>query len=250
MRGEGKVIRPTSTIGRSRRRIWMWSCVLVLALLASAAVAAQKRKDGPDRRELSYYATSFGQSDAGYVVVQYWSKGARFRSQAVIAGHPITTIVNGDWYYTLDELAGIGMAIRRSKFAIAKDSMRLRPFATEYHDMLEHGGEKIRSEELNGGPVDVYQLTDDKGQKTLWATQDENRLPLRMESFERRTGRRGRLDYVTWLPNLIISDGFFEPPPNVALQRFESYEDYIGALRKGPVPPAPPLFGYLLHVKE
>lgn len=218
--------------------------------MASVAVGAQQAKGGDKSYQQTYYATSFGQSDSGYVVVQYWSKGARFRSEAIIAGHPITTIVNGDWYYTLDGLSGVGMAIRRSPVAIAKDAGRLRPFATEYDDMLAHGGERIRSEKMNGGDVDVYQLTDDKGRRTLWATQDENRLPVRVESFERRSGRTGRLDYVSWVPNIRIADSFFEPPSNIEIQRFESYSDYLDALRKGPVPPAPPLFGYLLHVKE
>lgn len=236
--------------GASRRAVTVLIFLLAGSLIAAPVIGAAKSKDSGDDRILSYYATSFGQSDSGYVVVQYWSKGTRFRSQAIIAGHPITTIVNGEWYYTLDELSGVGMAIRRSKAAMARDEERLRPFATEYDDMLGRGGEKIRSDTLNGGPVDVYQLTDDVGRRTLWATQDPNRLPLRVESYERRTGRTGRLDYVTWLPNLAISDGFFELPPNIQIARFESYPEYLDALRKGPVPPAPPLFGYLLHVKE
>jgi len=233
-----------------RGRTVLWIAVLVAALVAPGTIAAKSKKDSKDKREATYYAASFGQSESGYVVVQYWSKGPRFRSEAIIAGHPITTIVNGDWYYTLDALAGIGLGIRRSKAAIANDSKRPRPFATEYQDMLDRGGEKVRSETLNGGPVDVYQLTDEVGRRTIWTTQDAHRLPLRVESYERRTGRKGRLDYVTWLPNLVMSDSFFEPSPALEITRFESYEAYLDALREGPVPPAPPLFGYLLHVKE
>jgi hypothetical protein len=236
--------------GAIRRAAAVLIVLLIGSMIASPVIGASSPEGSGGDGILSYYSTSFGQSDSGYVVVQYWSKGSRFRSQAIIAGHPITTIVNGEWYYTLDTLSGVGLAIRRSKAAMAKDKGRLRPFATEYDDMVERGGEKIRSETLNGGPVDVYQLTDDLGRRTLWATQGVNRLPLRVESYERRTGRTGRLDYVTWLPNLAISDGFFLPPPNIQITRFESYQEYLDALRKAPVPPAPPLFGYLLHVKE
>ncbi len=228
------------------------AALLGIPLLAGAAAAAKdERPDVGERREgiRSYFASSVGKTDSGMVITWYWSMGALFRSDTNIAGHPITTIVNGDNYYIIDELAALGVVIKRDPEVVAEDSERMRPFAVEYQEIMARGGEKIREEDLGGNKVDVVRITTDKLRRTVWVTQDVERLPLRIEAVSKRTGETGRLDYMTWQPNLPMAASFFEPPPGIELRRFDSYQQYVLELQKGPIPPAPPLFNNLLRRK-
>ena len=76
---------------------------------------------------------------------------------------------------------------------------------------------------------------------------DAPRLPLRVEAFDRRGGRSAQTDYVDWRSGLEIPDSFFEPPSAIEMRLFDSYEQYVEALAREPVPPAPPLFQHLLR---
>ena len=193
------------------------------------------------------YATTVGRSQSEFILVHYWSSGARFRSETIISGHPIVTLVNGKYYYTWDQLTGEGYRVVRSPEAIAADTTRLRPFGLELQEILEDGGEKIRSEILNGIPVDIYRVTDGAGKRTLWVDAGQMDLPVRLESYNRSTGRTGRLDWLNWNPNLIMAETFFNPPKGLEITRFDSYEKFLERLTEGPVAPTPPLFLYLLH---
>ncbi|MDG2051048.1 MAG: hypothetical protein P8M78_12885 [Myxococcota bacterium] len=193
------------------------------------------------------YATTVGRSQSEFIIVHYWSSGARFRSETIISGHPIVTLVNGKDYYTWDRLTGEGYRVKRSSQVVAADETRLRPFGLELQEILEDGGEKIRSETLNGIPVDIYRVTDEAGKRTLWVDAGRMDLPVRLESYSRSTGRTGRLDWLNWNPNLIMSEKFFDLPEGLKLDRFDSYEKFLERLAEGPVAPTPPLFLYLLH---
>ncbi len=246
-------------ISCSRRRPVRRFTLLALMVLATAAPAtaddAAVEAEGSDGASQvasptageGLYAASFGRTDRGVIMIHYWSKGPRFRSETIVAGHPIITIVNGDFYYMMDELTQIGVSIRRTPQAIAADATRRRPFANELDEVIANGGEKIRSETVSGSEVDIYRLTNDQGRRTVWVSQREDRLPLHIETYNRDTAQTARLDYLNWMFGLPLADGFFEPPPGVELERFDSYEDYVARMAKGPVPPGPPLFQELLH---
>jgi outer membrane lipoprotein-sorting protein len=245
------------------RRPWLMLCAL-LALccaLLPASADAKKRKDdskkssrvstkAEERPDIGYYATTISHAENESLITQYWSKGALMRSEIIVAGHPIITLVNGDFYYTYDALTKVGYSVGRSAYTIRQDEKRKRPFANDLEEMRAGGGEKVRTEKLHGVPVDVYRLTDDEGRKTLWITTDGLELPIHLEKYSRATKRTGQLDWINWLPGLVISDAFFVPPADVEFTHFADYETYIDRLRQGPIPPAPPLFHRLLHTRE
>jgi hypothetical protein len=242
---------------------WRSAAVMLVALLAGGLLVAAgpliawAAKGDAEKAEAKlpqgnpgFYATTVGRSDRDMVVVQYWSKGALFRSETIISGHPIITVVNGDEYFTWDGLTKTGYVVRRTPAAVELDHKRKRPFGLELEYLVADGGEKIRSESLSGVPADVYRVTDDEGRRTIWVTSDKLALPLRMETYERRSGRTGQLDWVSWLPGLVIPDRFFVPPPDLSLTRFAGYTDYLAAMAAGPVLPTPPLYHYLLHQRS
>lgn len=245
--------RPTSRRPATLRALGIaLLAALALQLAAPAALGAKGDRKGGEgkggrRGTPGFFATTFGRSERELVVVHYWSKGTYFRSETIIAGHPIVTVVRDADYYTWDALTRQGYVIRRTDAAVAQDRRRKRPFGLELEDLIADGGEKIRSESLNGLPSDVYRVTDESGRRTLWVSTDPLQLPLRLETFERRSGRSGVLDWVSWMPGLVIPDDFFKPPDKLELHRFDGYEEYIERIREGPIPPTPPLFHHLLH---
>jgi hypothetical protein len=179
-------------------------------------------------------------------VEHFWSKGRRLRVHTVLAGHPVVTIVNGDRYYVLDELTGTGVAIRRNPAARRADAGGARPFGNDAERILREGGEKVRSERLAGTSCDVYRITDAKGRREVWVTQEEPRLPVRVEIFERISGRSGRHDYLDWSRDVPMPDAFFEPDPRFTIESLE-YEEYLTKATEGPVGPAPVFYSDLLH---
>ncbi len=105
----------------------------------------------------------------------------------------------------------------------------------------------IREETLNGVRTEVYRVTDQSGRRTLWVTQNKSKFPVKMESYNRSSGRTGELDWVQWVPGLVVDKSFFDLPKKLDLRRFDDYPDYLEALKDGPIPPSPPLFFHLLH---
>ena len=120
----------------------------------------------------------------------------------------------------------------------------------DYIDLIEEGGEKVREETLNGIRVDVYRLTDQKGKRTLWVTQNSLKFPVKLEAYNRKTGRTSVLDWVQWIPAIDLEKEFFKPPKGLELRRFDDYFQFREALKEGPVEPSPPLFQHLLHIRE
>ena len=236
---------------RGATRAWGALLGIGLALISAESVVAAKPDPLESPKALpGIYAATFGRSGADFLIVQYWSKGRLFRSETIVAGHPLVTIVNGAHYYMYDTLTRKGYVVTRSAGTQAADAKRGRPFANDLDNLLEDGGELVRSEDLKGVPTDVYRVTDRFGKRTLWVTRDALKLPLRLERFNRQSGASSRLNWMDWLPGLVIPDSFFEPDARIELQRFESYEAFVAQLREGPVPPAPPLYNYLIHLQE
>jgi hypothetical protein len=215
-----------------------------------AAPATEKSRTEPAASPSgvpSWYAQRVSRGDAGLIVASLWSKGRLLRADTVISGVPITTIVNGEFYYVIDSARLVGMAVRRNTPALERDRTHPdeRPFGREGVDLIAKGAELIRTESVAGRACKVFRLTDGMGRHEIWITDDETALPLRIDSSD-RSGARVLTDYVDWLSQLSLADSFFEPDPRVQIERLE-YQEYMTRAAEGPVGPAPVLFGDLLH---
>lgn len=232
---------------RSSRRRSRVCALVALLLLCALALGA----DAEDEEIVpTWYAQALARGPAGLNVTHFWSKGARLRTESVIAGHKIVTVVNGPWYYAYDGLTNEGLAIRRQPEAIARDDPERRPFGDEFYRLSEQGAEKVREEEVLGRRTGVYRITDERGRRELWVTLDSNRIPLRLEIFERKSATRRYTDYVNWQSDLYIPDAFFEPEAEAKLEKI-GFEDYLRrTLEQGSVGPVPVLYTNLLYQKQ
>jgi hypothetical protein len=195
----------------------------------------------------SWYAATVAEDESGgFLIVHFWSRGHLFRSEAVIAGRRIVTIVNSEKYYVVDAVAGQGISIMRSQAAREQDATRGRPFANELELLLREGGERIEEKRIGGQTVTVYRVTDDRGRRTLWMSQTDPEIPLRVVTYDRASATTGKVDYVNWLHQPSLPLSWFEPDPRWKLEEF-SYEEYRKRTRQGPVGPAPVLYRHLLH---
>jgi hypothetical protein len=170
--------------------------------------------------------------------------------ETVVGGHKIVTIVRGDRYYAYDGLTGQGLAIRREPATVAADRPDRRPFAREYELLSEQGAELVREETLVGRKAGVYRLTDSRGRRELWVTQDAQRIPLRVEIFDRETGNQQTTDYLNWQSDLPIPDAFFAPDSQAALQEMDYTEYLKRSSEQGTVGPVPVLYTHLLFKKK
>ena len=220
---------------------------LVLSALVAQPAAAQKDKSIEKPAGLSWYTQSYTRSDTGLTISYLWSLRSKFRAETVVRGHNLVTIVNGDTYYSYDALTMAGIAIRRAPAALAAESPDRRPFGNEAQALIDQGAEKIREESVAGRRADVYQITDEDGRRIVWVTQDDQRLPKRIEVFSRKSGTTRYKEYVDWITGLPISDAFFEPEPGIEFQRFELDEYIKYTLAKDPAETFPILYQELLH---
>ena len=198
----------------------------------------------------TWYAQALARGAGGLNVTHFWSKGPWLRAETVIGGHKVVNIVKGPWYYAYDGLTNRGLAIRRDPKAEAQDSPDRRPFGREYEILMRQGAEQIGQQEALGRQVGVYRVTDLRGKREVWVTLDEQKLPIRLEIYDRQTTGRRFTDYVNWQSALAIPDSFFEPEPGVQIERLE-LEQYIRrTVDEGPVGAVPVLYADLLHTKH
>lgn len=215
-----------------------------------APAAAQPEQAAAPAGPPTWYAQALARGGAGLNVTHFWSKGPWLRAETVIGGHKVVNIVKGPWYYTYDGLTKRGLAIRRDPKAEAQDSPGRRPFGREYEILQRQGAELIREEDALGRKAGVYRVTDLRGRRELWVTQDEQKLPLRLEIYDRQTTGRRYTDYVNWQSALPIPDAFFEPDAGIQIERME-LEQYIErSVAEGPIGAVPVLYADLLHAKH
>jgi hypothetical protein len=225
--------------------------ILAVLLLAPARSSAEEalpkpKPSGPP----TWYAQALSRGEAGLNVTHFWSKGAMMRSETVVAGHKIVTIVRGDHYYAFDGLSGEGLSIRREPATVAADRADQRPFAREYEILLHQGAELVREETLIGRRAGIYRVTDEHGRRELWVTQDDLRIPLRVEIFDRNTGAQRTTDYVNWQSDLAIPDSFFAPDSHATLTEMDYTEYLRRSSEEGTVGPVPVLYLALLFTKK
>jgi hypothetical protein len=226
---------------------------VLFPLALAAATAAEDAPKKPGEKPSgppTWYAQALTRGDAGLNVTHMWSKGASLRSETVVAGHKIVTIVRGDHYYAYDGLGGEGISIRRDPAVVAQDRANERPFAQEYEILTRQGAELVREETILGRRAGIYRLTDDLGRRELWVTQDAPRIPLRVEIFDRGSGTKRVTDYVNWQSDLEIPDAFFAPDARAALTEMDYTEYLRRSAKEGTVGPVPVFYTHLLFKQK
>jgi hypothetical protein len=195
----------------------------------------------------TWYAQALAHSPIGINVTHFWSKGRLLRTETVIAGRPIVTIVTKDTYFAYDQLVRTGLAIQRAPLAVRQDSERSRPFGNEVASLRRQGAEKVREEQLGGRDVELYQVTDSQGRRRVWVSRDELRLPVRLEVYRRATGGNFLTDFINWQRAIPIADAFFLPHPGIEFS-WLSYEEYVAKqAAREPIGPVPVLYTDMLH---
>lgn len=227
--------------------VWLLAGV-ALQVVAKAEDEDQARPPRSQRSPVlpTWYALALGQLQGRLAVAHYWSSDQKFRALTLINGKPLLTLVNGPYYYTVDLAERTGIRITRNPTAVASDGRYSRPFAQEWEELIAAGGEKVRDETVAGRATEVWRLTNNSGRRTVWVSKQKPMVPMRVETYDRKTSQSDSVDYVNWQLGLSISDAFFEPPSDIAMETFE-YGDYVTAARQRPVGPAPPLYRELLH---
>ena len=231
---------------------WMQAslgCTLALGVFAWS-VGSALAQDAPAEpaQELpdTWYVTAVSAVGPRVQFTHYWSKRDRFRADTVIAGHRVVSIVNGDKYYSLDTVSALGLQVTRDPAAIAADKTRSRPFADEWDELMRAGGESIGTEMIQGRESEIFRLTNSTGRRTVWVSVTEPRVPVRVETFDRKSGKKESLEYINWLRGLNIADAFFEPPVQSQLEKLD-YLEYARESRLGPVGAVPVLYRRFLQ---
>ena len=216
----------------------------LFVLLCASAVAAQDEEsaataEGP----ISWSALSLRRTDAGVQATQFWSKGPMLRSETVLGGHKVVTLVRGEDYVAYDAFSRRGISIKRHPDAVALDTPDRRPFGNEYELLLARGAEPVGDQD---GRIGSFRLTDDFGRRELQVTLDADHVPLRLEVWHRQSNQRSIIDYANWQNSLAIPDTFFEPEADVELESL-SLEEYLAlSASPEPVKSIPVLHGDLL----
>ena len=224
--------------------------LLAWTLLVAPAVAQEEgAPPAPVELPNTWYAQALAHSAVGINVTHFWSKGPLLRAETVLLGRRVVTIVNGSTYYAYDGLGRTGVAVGRAPSAIEQDAERKRPFGNELAALLQQGAESVGFENLGGREVEVFRITDERGRRQVWVTPGEERLPLRIEVFQRMTGQTLSTEFLNWMRGIPISDAFFEPEPGIDFAHL-SFDEYLARQADGkPLGPVPILYTDLLHAR-
>ncbi len=228
---------------KMQHRIVVALLVGLISLPASSLAAKESEPDAAATPP-TWHVTGFVTGRIGMRSIRYWSKGPWMRAETVIQGHPVVTIVRDGDYVAYDRMTGKGARIGRGPGAVEQDAERLRPFGNEFEELVAQGGERVEAV-VDGNPgVEIWRITDSVGRRKLWVSNDEPRLPVRLETFVRGSFETVSLSYSGWMRGLELPDGFFEAPADVQLERLD-YSAYIDSAASRPV--APVLYPDLLH---
>ena len=224
--------------------------LLAWTLLVAPAVAQEEgAPPAPVELPNTWYAQALAHSAVGINVTHFWSKGPLLRAETVLLGRRVVTIVNGSTYYAYDGLGRIGVAVGRDPSAIERDAERKRPFGNELAAIVKQGAEIVGVDNLGGREVEIFRITDERGRRQVWVTAGEERLPLRIEVFQRMTGQTLSTEFLNWMRGIPISDAFFEPEPGIDFAHL-SFDEYLARQADGkPLGPVPILYTDLLHAR-
>lgn len=236
-------VKPTRRPPGPRRAAGALAALAALALAAAPAPAQEEGDDGPG----TWYARRLTAGGSPVRVDHLWSKGPRLRAEMVVTGQPIVTLVTESRYVMYNRARREGVSIERSEKAVKQDASRGRPFGNELEELRAEGAERVGTEHISGQRCALWRETDDRGRRELCVTDDARQLPIRMEVYDRGSGRTTRIHYLDWTSGMRLPESFLGLPEDVELERV-SYEAYNERSSQGErVGPAPPLFGELLH---
>jgi hypothetical protein len=219
---------------------------LAAAALASLPLVARAEDPPAPAAVDTWYTERLMSSGTSPTIEHLWSKGPWLRSELVVGGQPIVQLVKGNRYVIVNRLQRRGVAIQRNPRALERDASGKRPFADDRDRIVAAGGERVGTEQLGGQECEVYRVTDQDGRRETCVTPQG--LPVRTEMWHRASGSSSVASYLSWASNVPLSDDFFEPEPGTVIEEY-GYEQYLDAVKKGPVGPSPPLHGHLLHGK-
>lgn len=225
----------------------MWrraGCGVLVALVLGGAGAPRAAGDEKGKGPDTWFAETVQHGDAGLRIMNIWSKGRKLRAETIVGGTVLLTLVNGDTYYNLIPSAGTGVAIQRSPKAIADDQKGGRPFGRDVERLLARGAEKAGSERLMGREVTVYRLNTGGTREEVWATEDGEKLPIKVVFTDREKGQSAET-MLNWSRGLTLADAFFEPDPRLAVEKM-TYDEFLARVKDGKVASFPPLFVELL----
>lgn len=218
----------------------------VAAMLASPPLLSHAGEKPAPAAADTWYTERLMSSGASPTIEHLWSKGPWLRSELVVGGQPIVQLVKGDRYVILNRLQRRGVAIQRNPRAIGADAAGKRPFADDRDRIVAAGGERVGTEKVGAQECEVYRITDRDGRRETCVTAAG--LPVRTEMWHRASGSSSIATYLSWASHVPLTEDFFEPEPGTVIEEY-GYEQYLDAVKKGPVGPAPPLHGHLLHGK-
>ena len=217
---------------------------ILVGLIAIPGLAADKSKE-----EQTWFAERVTSGDTGFSLERFWSRGSLFRSEAVLGGQPMTTIVNETHYLMIDVLLARGISIERSARAKAKDKERGRPFALEAEKMIEDGGEQVSEEKYGLGTCLLFRTTDNIGKREVCISDLETKLPIFLRTWHLESNKNVNMRYLNWSRALEMDDTFFKPDPRVKLEEF-TYDAYQKRVAEMPTAPFPLFHPLLLHGSE
>lgn len=205
----GRTVKPGRVVATVLARPLLVAGLLLAMASGAAAEKTAKQPAARPPNQPSWYAATVAEDQrGGFLMVHFWSRGPMFRSEAVLGGRKVVTIVNRDSYWVVDAVGGNGISIARSEAAKTADAERIRPFGNELAQLKRNGGEHIGTEQSGDRTLDVYRVTDDRGRRTIWMSQTKPPVPLRVQTYDRESATTGKLDYVNWLQNPAIADSF------------------------------------------
>ena len=236
----------TATRSRPPRLRPLLVATLFFALGAvGGGTAGSAQEASPDPDDGNWYAERLTSGDTPLTVEYLWSRGPKLRSERVVRGHPIVTLVNGDRYVIYDRITREGISIARSPAAIQQDVGRVRPFANEFKNMMKAGAEKVGVERVASSRCDLYRVTDGVGRREVCVVGDD-RLPIFTRVYVRQRASEVTSQYAEWSRKVRPPDSFYLPPADIQLE-FVSYEEYLERAPKERLGPAPPTHRELLH---
>lgn len=218
--------------------------LVAVALVLAAAIGAAKAADPKETLADTWFAETVQHGDAGLRVMNIWSKGRKLRAETVVGGTVLLTLVNGDTYYNLLPSAGTGIAIQRSAKALSEDQKGGRPFGRDLEKLVARGAEKAGSERIMGREVSIYRLSAGSTREEVWATDDGEKLPIKLVYTDREKGKSAET-MLNWSRGMPLADEFFAPDPRLAVEKL-SYETFLERVKAGSVASFPPLFVELL----
>ena len=139
--------------------LWLALPMPAVALEAQGAGGAGEARAAAAPSQPTWYARTRIATSFGPVVNHYWSKGPWLRSETVLSGHRVVTIVNSTHYYVYDLVLGEGVEVVRGPDLLLGDHSR---WAVQQGGRTRLSGLSPAGGEDQGGQEGVHAITVDQ----------------------------------------------------------------------------------------